>query len=131
MVLYQLCSDGDVIGGFGNTVRVSKERRRSLEKGQVKHCSKEHQNMRALEHDFILLRITPVRLFSVDYLRNAPQKMPRWTVYLAIVTSNKNIHKTNIGYCPMVPAPATEFNTVYTVMIYLQSIFRSLTLFRL
>ena len=26
----------------------------------------------------------------------------------------------------MVPAPATEFNTVYTVMIYLQSMFRSL-----
>ena len=25
MVLYQLCSDGVVIGGFGNTVRVSKE----------------------------------------------------------------------------------------------------------
>ena len=85
MALYQLCSDGDVIGGFGNTVRASKERRRALENDirnkemlrcpniggkqphpqhllrKIKlewflHCSKEHQNMRATDHAFILLR---------------------------------------------------------------------------
>ena len=120
MVLYQLCSDGDVIGGFENTVRASKERRRSLENDirnkemlrcpniggkqphpqhllrKIKlewflHCSKEHQNMRALDHAFILLRMTPARLFSVDFRRNAPQKMPGWTAYHAVVTSNTNI----------------------------------------
>ena len=85
------------------------------------HCSKEHQNMRTLDHAFTLLRMTPARLFSVDFLRNAPQKMRGWTAYHAIVTSNTNIRKTNIGYCPMVPASATEFNIVYTVMIYLQA----------
>ena len=41
------------------------------------HCSKEHQNMRALDHAFILLRMTPARLFSVEFWRNVPQKMPR------------------------------------------------------
>ena len=153
MVFYQLCSDGYGIGGFGNTVRASKERRRSLENDirnkemlrcaniggkqphpqhllrKIKlewllHCSKEHQNMGAFDHAFIPLRMTPTRLFSVDFRRNAPQKMPGWTVYHPTATSDTNIRKTNILYCPMVHAPATEFNTVYTVTICLQSMFR-------
>ena len=70
--------------------------------------------MRALDHAFILSRMTPARLFSVEFWRNSPQKMPGWTVYHAIVTSNTNIRKTNMGYCPLVPAPATEFNTAYS-----------------
>ena len=89
MVLYELCSDE----GFGNTLRVSKERKslendirnkemlrcpniggkqphpqhllRKITLEWFLHCSKEHQNMRALDHAFILLRMTPARIFSV------------------------------------------------------------------
>ena len=43
--------------------------------------------------------------------------MPGWTVYHAIVTSNTNIRKTNIGYCPKVPAPATEFDDLLSIHV--------------
>ena len=99
-VLYQLCSDGDVIGGFGNTVRASKERRRSLENDirnkemlrcpnigahpqhllcKIKlewflHCSKEHQNMRGLDHACILLRMTPAGFSVLIFGEMHPRK---------------------------------------------------------
>ena len=36
------------------------------------------------------------------------------------------VPKTRIGYCPMFPASAAEFNTVYTIMKVFQWLFRAL-----
>lgn len=68
----------------------------------------------------------PLKFFEADIRSDSPQTMPGWTVYHTIVTSKVNISQTNIGYCPMIPAPATDFNTVYTMMKYFQDMFRSL-----
>ena len=43
-----------------------------------------------------------------------------------MVTYNVDIDVTEIGYCPMIPVPATDFNTIYTMMKSFQRMFSSL-----
>jgi hypothetical protein len=53
--------------------------------------------------------------------------IPGWTVYHAALSTKYALSKkTNIGYCPMIPATAVDFNTVYTVMKQFQNLFKSL-----
>ena len=64
-----------------------------------------------------ILRQRSTTLFQVDLaLRDsAPYLVPGWSGFNAIVSSSAP-PLTNIGYCPMVASPSTEYSTIYTVM---------------
>ena len=89
-------------------------------------CTEQHSQMRALDQELVLLRNAPSKFFLADITQETSQAIPGWTVFHAVVTSKVDIAKTNIGYCPMIPATATDFNTVYTMMRYFQDAFSAL-----
>ena len=66
---------------------------------------------------------TKVLEMQIERLDN---QIPVWTVYHAYLSHKIRVPKTRIGYCPMIPASATEFNTVYTMMKVFQRLFRAL-----
>ncbi len=100
--------------------------------GQVKmewfHTfSYHHRSMRALDDALFLIKGLPTKMFQADFVRRESQgPRPGWTVYHALMTDNTNIKKTKIGYCPMIPASAVDFNTVYIKMKQFQHMFRAL-----
>ena len=51
--------------------------------------------------------------------------MPGWTVFYAII-GYKVYDPINIGYCQVIAAPLTDFDTVYTVLKRAESIFQRL-----
>ena len=88
-------------------------------------CTEEHKEERALDTVYTELRMMPMRLFEIDIDRLENQ-LPGWTVFHARVSHKACVQKTNIGYCPMIPASATQYNTVYTMMKIFQRMFRTL-----
>ncbi|MES9881199.1 MAG: hypothetical protein ABW185_10000 [Sedimenticola sp.] len=89
-------------------------------------CSDAHEAARAIDRAYIQARLMPMKLFEADFQKVDINQIPGWTVYHAAVTYNMNPQKTKIGYCPMIPASATEMNTIYTMMKTFQCLFRSL-----
>ena len=86
-------------------------------------CTATHKKIITEDRSFQLLRAMPLKLFEADITRH---QVPGWTVYHATLTTKGIPDKTRIGYCPMIPASATEMNTVYTMMKYFQAAFESL-----
>ena len=68
----------------------------------------------------------PLKLFEAEIEKRPSQTVPGWTVYHATITTKQTSIKTAIGYCPMIPAPATDFNTVYSMMKYFRRLFSAL-----
>ena len=89
-------------------------------------CTSEHQQLKEIEQAFRLLRMMPLKLFQAEIEKRPSQTVPSWTVYHATNASKQTSIKTTIGYCPMIPAPATDFNTVYSMMKYFQRLFFAL-----
>ena len=85
-------------------------------------CSDAHKMERAID---IELRMMPIKLFEMQ-IERLENQLPGWTVYHAYVSHRIRVPKTRIGYCPMIPASASEFNTVYTMMKVFQQLFRAL-----
>ena len=67
-----------------------------------------------------------LKLFEAEIEKRPSQTVPSWTFYHATITIKQTSIKTAIGYCPMIPAPATDFNTVYSMMKYFQRLFSAL-----
>ena len=65
------------------------------------------------------------KLFDINFERTGNQKMPRWTVFHAMI-SHRVYDPTNIGYCQLIAVPPTDFNTVYTVLARAESMFQRL-----
>ncbi len=74
---------------------------------------------------WILCRMCPTELFSADFAPMGEQIVPSWTAFNIHVTSRVP-EKTNIGYCPMIPCPASDMNTIYTLMEPIQKMMRTL-----
>ena len=74
---------------------------------------------------FIELRMMPIKLFEM-HIERLDNQIPGWTVYHAYLSHKIQIPKTRIGYCPMIPASAMEFNTVHTMMRVFQRLFSAL-----
>ena len=64
-----------------------------------------------------------LKLFEADITCH---QIPGWTVYHGTLIYKMVLNKTNIRYCPMIHASATEINTVYTMVKYFQNLFASL-----
>lgn len=90
------------------------------------NCSDEHAAATAIDSAYIQLRLMPTKLFEADIQRIDMKQIPGWTVYHASVTHKTGIPETKIGYLPMIPASATEFDTVYTMMKQFQRMFMTL-----
>ena len=86
------------------------------------------KQLKEIDQAFRLLRIMPRILFEVEIDKRPSQTVPGWTVYHATITTKQTSIKTAIGYCLMIPAPATDFNTVYSIMKYFQRLFSALGL---
>ena len=91
-----------------------------------KTCTPEHQQLKEINQAFRLLRMMPLKLFEAEIEKRPSQTVPGWTVYHATITTKQTSIKTAIGYCLMIPAPATDFNTVYSMMKYFQRLFSAL-----
>lgn len=69
---------------------------------------------RLLDQAWILCRMCPTKLFTVT-LDNANQCIPGWSAFNEKSTGNCP-ELSVVGFCPMLPAPATDLSTIYTVM---------------
>ena len=83
-----------------------------------KTCMLEHQQLKEIDQAFRLLRMMPLKLFEAGI-----QKRP---FYHATIMTKQTSIKTAIGYCLMIPAPAMDFNTVYSIIKYFQRLFSAL-----
>ena len=79
-------------------------------------CSPQHKTMRAIDKAMHLLRMMPIKMFEDDIQKKEVPTVPGWTVFHSRICKEQNPKKTEIGYCPMLPASATEMNTIYTMM---------------
>ena len=92
----------------------------------VQTCTLEHQELKEIDQAFRLLRMMPLKLCQAEIEKRPSQTVPSWTVYHATITTKQTSIKSAIGYCPMIPAPATNFDTVYSMMKYFQRLFSAL-----
>ena len=67
---------------------------------------------------FFELGSFPLQMFEGDTLIQNNPGVPEWTIFHACVKAKTNITQTNIGYYPMIQGSATDFNTIYTMMIH-------------
>ena len=74
-----------------------------------------------------LLRMSSTELskIQVNSINPRDQKVPSWSAFNALVSSNFT-EITRIGYCPLIKGSPTEFSTVYTVMKTTQKMSKSL-----
>ena len=91
-----------------------------------KTCTPEHEQLKEIDQAFRLLRMIPLKLFEAEIEKRPSQTVPGWTVYHATITTKQTSIKTAIGYCPVIPTLATDFNTVYSMMKYFQRLFSAL-----
>ena len=68
----------------------------------------------------------PLRLCEAEIEKRPSQTVLCCTVCHATITTKQSSIKAAISYCPMIPAPATDFNTVYSIMKYFQRLFSAL-----
>ena len=69
----------------------------------------------------------PLKLSQAELEKRPSQSVPGWTVYHATITTKQTSIKTAVGYCPMIHTPATDFDTVYSMMKYFQRLFSALS----
>ena len=79
----------------------------------------------SLDMAWTVARMCPSKDFQVSLDEIETQTVPAWSAFNAHITSNA-IPLTSIGYCPMIPAPPTEYSTVYTVMKTVQNMMKVL-----
>ena len=71
--------------------------------------------MKAITHVWLMSRICPIKLFTVE-LQNVADNVPGWSVFYSVL-SDKGRQQTSIGYYQMISEPPTDWNVVYKVMI--------------
>ena len=71
--------------------------------------------MKAITHAWLMSRICPIKLFTVE-LQKVADNVPGWSVFYSVLSDNGR-QQTSIGYCQMIPEPPTDWNVVYTIMI--------------
>ena len=75
-------------------------------------AAKEEANL--LDNAWILARMCPDKLFEIT-IDNPDQVVPSWTAFnISVATKNPAI--SEVGYCPMIPAQASDMSTIYTVL---------------
>ena len=72
-----------------------------------------------------LLRLKSSSLMQTGIAVQDEQLVPGWSGFNSILYPDLPI-ASNIGYCPMIDGPSTEFSTVYTVLKHAQMISASL-----
>ena len=77
--------------------------------------SPENLGMKAITHAWLMSRICPIKLLTVE-LQKVADNVPGWSVFY-LVLSDKGRQQTSIGYCQMIPEPPTDWNVVHTIMI--------------
>ena len=77
--------------------------------------SPENLGIKAIIHAWLMSRICPIKLFTVE-LQNVTNNVPGWSVFYSDL-SDKGRQQTSIGYCQMILVPSTDWNVVYTIMI--------------
>ena len=77
-----------------------------------------------LDQALILCRMCPTKLFTVN-IDNPSQCMPGWSAFNASASSYCP-ELSIVGFCPMLPAPATDYSTIFTVMDNLQRMMEKL-----
>lgn len=69
-----------------------------------------------------MLRIDRLKLFETTVVEGATRQLvPNWSAFNTIPFPEIPC-VTNIGYCPLIDAPSTEYGTVYIVMKHAQQI---------
>ncbi len=74
---------------------------------------------------WILCRMCPTKFFFADFVPIGEHVVPSLTAFNILVTSRVT-EKTNIGYCAMIPHPASNMSTIYTLMETFQDMMRIL-----
>lgn len=59
---------------------------------------------------WMLCRHIPKKEFALEV-----QDVPSWSAFNARVHAGQSL-RTTIGYCPLIPAPSSDYSTIYTVM---------------
>ena len=67
-----------------------------------------------LDQAWILCRMCPTKLFTVN-IDNPTQCIPGWSAFIASASSHCP-ELSIVGFCSMLPAPATDYATIFTVM---------------
>lgn len=90
--------------------------------------SKDAPNIDNRDFAWFLLRLNKnsALLSTSDDITEDKQTTPSWSAFNAITSVAVTAPCTNIGYCPMIPGPATEYSTIYTVMKAVQDMSVSL-----
>ena len=79
----------------------------------------------ALKFDmaYILVKLCPTKLFEVNLLKepldNSSKTAPGWSGTNALLCQAE-VQVTAIGYCPMLPKPPTDYNTIFTLLTTFQ-----------
>ena len=89
-----------------------------------KECSSRNV-AKCLDMAWVFARICPTKHFQVSLEKMETQTVPAWTAFNSLVTSSTT-PLTSIGYCPMIPSPATEYSTIYIVMKTVQNMMKTL-----
>ena len=84
-----------------------------------------NQLAKYLDMAWVFARMCPSKDFHVSLEKFGTQTVPSWTAFNAIITSS-TADVTSIGYCPMIPASPTEYNTVFTVMKTVQTMMKTI-----
>ena len=85
----------------------------------------------ALKFDmaYILVKLCPTKLFEVNLLKepldNSLKTAPGWSGTNALLCQTE-VQVTTIGYCPMLPKPPTDYNTIFTLLTTFQKQMRKL-----
>ena len=85
-----------------------------------------HSASRDMDRAWAIMRMIPMKLFEVDLISTDKQTVHGWSSFNAVVHPKIPV-RTNIGYCPIINASPTEYNTVYTVMKNVQGMMASLS----
>ena len=83
------------------------------------------QSAKYFDMAWVFARMCPSKEFQVSLEKVGSQMVPSWTAFNAIITSSSP-EVTSIGYCPMIPASPTDYNTVFTVMKTVQKMMKTL-----
>lgn len=87
-------------------------------------CRLEREKIQGLNRVWIFTRNTPTRLLEVQIEQGqSHQRIPGWTGFHAIVSVHHS-QPSRIGFPPMIPAPVSQLNTVYTCLKGLEKTFR-------
>ena len=98
-----------------------------MRKGWFLVNREQHLNASQMDLAWALVRLCPTQLFEIDIVSSSAdeQRVPSWSAFNALVHQAAPL-ETNVGYCPMINASPTQYNTVYTVMKTVQTMMAQL-----